>query len=182
MRPRQTLKPLLRFSGANYAGNVLNMLPTLVVPLVELDRLGALAAAYYFVAFQVATLLYSGAYAVGQTFLAEGSRGGADWRELLRRSRRVLMAMYIPACLVLAVSAHWVLLVFGARYSQHGTPSLILLTLAAVPIDVNNWLWTALRLSGRLRPLVWSCGTYAITVCGLAWSLASHGLTGLTAA
>ena len=182
VKPMQTLKPLLRFSGANYAGNVFNMLPILVVPLIALDRLGAQAAAYYFVAFQVATLLYSGAYAVGQTFLAEGSRGGVDWRELLRRSRRVLMAMYIPACLVLAVAAHWVLLVFGTRYSQHGTPSLILLTLAAIPIAAHNWLWTALRLSGRLRVLVWSCGAYAITICGLAWSLAPYGLTGLTAA
>jgi O-antigen/teichoic acid export membrane protein len=136
--PLRTLKPLLRFSGANYAGNVLNMLPPLVVPLIVLDRLGAQPAAYYFVAFQVATLLYSGAYAVGQTFLAEGSRGGVDSRELLRRSRRVLMAMCMPACLVLVVAAHWVLLVFGTRYSQHGTPSLILLALAAIPIAANN--------------------------------------------
>lgn len=95
-----------------------------------------------------------------------------DWRELLRRSRRVLMAMYIPARLVLGVAAHWVLLVFGMRYSQHGTPSLILLTLAAIPIAGNNWLWTVLRLSGRLRALVWSSGAYAITICGLAWCLA----------
>lgn len=181
-KPIRTLKPLLRFSGANYAGNVLNMLPPLVVPLIVLDRLGAQAAAYYFVAFQVATLLYSGAYAVGQTFLAEGSRSGVDSRGLLRRSRRVLMAMYIPACLVLAVAAHWVLRVFGTRYSQHGTTSLILLTLAAIPIAANSWLWTVLRLSGRLRALVLSSGVYAIGICGLAWSLAPHGLTGLTAA
>jgi O-antigen/teichoic acid export membrane protein len=181
-KPMRTLKPLLRFSGANYAGNVLNMLPPLVVPLVVLDRLGAQAVAYYFVAFQVATLLYSGAYAVGQTFLAEGSRSGVDSQELLRRSRRVLMAMCIPACLVLAVAAHWVLLLFGTRYSQHGTPSLILLALAAIPMAANNWLWTVLRLSGRLRALVLSSGVYAIAICGLAWSLAPHGLTGLTAA
>ncbi len=181
-KPLRTLKPLLRFSGANYAGNVLNLLPTLVVPLIVLDRLGAAAAAYYFVAFQVATLLYSTAYAVEQTFLAEGSHAGVDWRQLLRRSRRVLIALCLPACLVLVVSARWVLLAFGTKYSQHGTPGLMILAIAAVPIAANNWLWTVLRLAGRLRRLVLSSGTYAIAICGLAWLLAPHGLSALTAA
>ena len=181
-RPSRTLGPLLRFSGANYAGNVLNLLPTLVVPLIVLDRLGASAAAYYFVAFQVATLVYSAAYAVEQTFLAEGSQVGMNWPELRRRSQRVLMALCLPACLALVVTAHWVLLAFGTRYSQDGTSTLILLAAAAIPIAANNWLWTVLRLSGRLRALVVSSGAYAIAICGLAWMLAPHGLTVLTAA
>ena len=181
-KPLRTLRPLFRFSGANYAGNVLNLLPILVVPLIVLDRLGAPAAAYYFVAFQVATLLYSTVYAVEQTFLAEGSQPDVDLPELLRRSRRVLMALCLPACLVLVVTAHWVLLVFGTKYSQRGAPSLMLLAVAAIPIAANNWLWTVLRLSGRLRGLILSNGAYAIAICSLAWLLAPHGLTALTAA
>ena len=181
-KPFRTLKPLLRFSAANYAGNVLNLLPILVVPLVVLDRLGARAAAYYFVAFQVATLLYSAAYAVEQTLLAEGSHTGVDQRELIRRSLRVLMALCLPACLILVMAARWLLLVFGTGYSQHGTPSLILLAVAAVPLAANNWLWTLLRLSGQLWALVLSSGVYAIAICGLAWSLAPHGLSAVTAA
>jgi O-antigen/teichoic acid export membrane protein len=181
-KPFRTLKPLLRFSAANYAGNVLNLLPILVVPLVVLDRLGARAAAYYFVAFQVATLLYSAAYAVEQTLLAEGSHTGVDQRELIRRSLRVLMALCLPACLILVMAARWLLLVFGIKYSQHGTTSLILLAVAAVPLAANNWLWTVLRLSGQLWALVLSSGVYAIAICGLAWSLAPHGLSAVTAA
>jgi O-antigen/teichoic acid export membrane protein len=181
-KPLLTLKPLLRFSGANYAGNVLSLLPPLVVPLIVLDRLGASAAAYYFVAFQVATLLYSAAYAVEQTFLAEGSHAEVDWPDLLRRSLRVLMALCLPACLVLIVIAHWVMLVFGTRYSQYGTTSLILLAVAAIPMAASNCLWTVLRLLGRLRALVVSGGSYAVAICGLSWFLAPHGLTALTAA
>ncbi len=146
-QPLHALKPLLRFSGANYAGNVLNLLPVLVVPLIVLDRLGASAAAYYFIAFQVATLLYATVYAVEQTFLAEGSHADVDRREILRRSWRVLMALCLPACAVLVVAAHWVLLAFGTRYSQHAAGSLMLLAAAAVPMAAINWLWTVLRLS-----------------------------------
>jgi O-antigen/teichoic acid export membrane protein len=181
-RPFQTLRPLLRFSGANYAGNVLIVLPTLLVPLIALDRIGAPAAAYYFVAFQVASLLYSTAYSVEQAFLAEGSHAELDWRELLRRSRRLLMTLCVPACFILVIAAHWVMLVFGAKYSEGGAVSLVILALAAIPIAANNWLWTVLRLSGRLKALVLSSAVYATGICGLAWFLAPHGLNALTAA
>ena len=181
-KPVQTLRPLLRFSGASYAGNVLNMAPSLVVPLIVLDRLGASAAAYYFVSFQVATLLYSAAYAVEQAFLAEGSHPGANWRELMSRSRWVLLSLCLPACLVLIVAAHWILLMFGGAYSTHGTPGLILLAIAALPMAANNWLLTVLRLTGRLRMIVVSSGVYAIAICGLAWVLAPRGLTALIGA
>jgi len=181
-KPVATLRPLIRFSGANYAGNVLNLLPTLIVPLIVLDRLGAPAAAYYFVAVQMATLLYSAAWAVEQTFLAEGSHQGVDRSELLKRSRRVIAGLCLPGCFVLVVSAHWVLLAFGTRYSQHGTLSLMLLALAALPIAASNWLLTVLRLAGRLRAIVASSVVNAVAICGLAWLLAPRGLTALSAA
>ena len=170
---------MLRFSSANYAGYICALLPTLVVPLIALDRLGASAAAYYFVAFQIATLLYSAVYAVEQAFLAEGSHNDTDWQETRKRSRRFAVALFVPACLVLIVAAHWVMLTFGARYSHYGTSGLMVLALAVIPIAANNWSWTVLRLTGRLRALVLSAGVYALAICGLAWFLAPHGLTAL---
>ena len=181
-KPFQTLLPLLRFSGATYVGNVLNLLPTLVVPLIALDRLGAPAAAYYFVAFQIANLLYSAAYAVEQAFLAEGSQAGVDWRELVRRSLRVLIALCLPAGLVLFLVARWLLLMFGSKYSQHGTAALMVLAVAVIPVAANCWFQTVLRLSGRLRAIVVSNSVYAVAICGLAWFLVPHGLTGLAVA
>jgi len=180
-RSFRTLRPLLHFSSANYAANICMMLPTLVIPLIVLDRLGASAAAYYFVAFQIASLLFSTVYAVEQAFLAEGSHAEADWREIRRRSRRFAVALFVPACLVLIVAAHWVMLTFGARYSHYGTPCLIVLALAVIPIAASNWSWTVLRLTGRLQPLVASAGVYALAICGLAWFLAPHGLTAIAA-
>ena len=93
------MRPLLRFSGANYLGNVFNLVPTLVVPLIVLDRVGVSAAAFYFVAFQVANLLYAGAYAVEQNFLAEGAHGEEALVSLMRRSAKVLAILVLPACM-----------------------------------------------------------------------------------
>jgi O-antigen/teichoic acid export membrane protein len=180
--PFRTLRPLLHFSAANYGANILNLLPVLIVPLIILDRLGARAAAYYFVAYQIASLLYAGAYAVGQSLLAEGSHAGADRRNLYRRSRRVLLSCYLPAVFALMAISRWVLLIFGPRYSQHGTATLILLSAAAIPIAACNWTWTVLRLSGRLTAIVVSSAIYAVCICGTAWLLAPRGLTALAAA
>lgn len=174
------LKPLLRFSGANYAGNIFMLLPTLVVPVIVLDRLGATAAAFYFVAYQIATLLYSSVYAVEAAFLAEGSHDDTDWRETRRRSRRFAVALFVPACLVLVFAAHWIMLAFGAQYSHYGTASLVVLALAVIPLAASNWSWTVLRLTGQLKRLVISTCTFATAICGLAWLLAPHGLTALS--
>jgi O-antigen/teichoic acid export membrane protein len=180
--PFATLMPLIRFSAANYVANILNLLPVLVVPLIVLDRLGARDAAYYFVAFQIATLLYSAAYAVGQAFLAEGSHAGVDRRQLFKRSRRILVALYLPAVIMVMLAARWVLLAFGAKYSEFGTTSLMLLAVAAIPIAACNWSWTVLRLSGRLAAIVASSAIYTVAICALAWFLAPAGLTALAAA
>ncbi|MGO9912406.1 MAG: lipopolysaccharide biosynthesis protein [Acidimicrobiales bacterium] len=180
--PLRVLRPLLRFSAANYFANIMSVLPVLIVPLIVLDRLGPRAAAYYFVAFQIATLLYSAAYAVSQSFLAEGSHAGADRRELRRRSRRALIVLYLPGVLAVIVVAHLVLDVFGSSYSQHGTTTLMLLAVAAVPIAACNWSWTVLRLSSHLLAIVLTSGVYTVGISGLAWVLAPHGLTELAAA
>ena len=122
--PFQTLRPLLKFSGANYIANAIELLPTLVVPLVVLDRLGAQAAAYYFVAFQMAGLLFAAVYAVEGAFMAEGSQAETDWRAVRSRSRRLAIRLFVPGAAFLVLTAHWVLLAFGSKYSQHGTTSL----------------------------------------------------------
>lgn len=83
---------------------------------------------------------------------------------------------------MLVVAAHWILLAFGTRYSQHAATSLMLLAVAAIPVAANNWWHTVLRLLGRLRAMVLSNVVYAIAICGLAWFLAPYGLIALTAA
>jgi len=83
---------------------------------------------------------------------------------------------------VVMLTARWVLLVFGAKYSAFGTSSLMLLAVAALPIAACNWSWTVLRLLGRLPAIVLSSAIYTVAICAMAWFLAPGGLTVLTAA
>ena len=179
-RPMNALAPLLRFSMANYVGNVFNLVPTLVVPLIVLDRQGAAHAAYFFVVYQCASIVYAAAFAVEQVFLAEGSRANIDMRRLKRRSRRVLAMLCVPAVLGLVGCGRWLLLAFGTGYYHYGLSSLIILALTAGPVSANYWLLTVLRLEGKLRPIIIVNVTYAVGVCTLAWIGASHGLSGVS--
>jgi O-antigen/teichoic acid export membrane protein len=181
IRPRlhgavAALRPLLRFSGAAYLGNCFTLAPILVVPLIVLDRLGASSAAYYFVAYQVASLLYAIGYAVAQNFLAEGAHGEETLARLMVRSARVLAMMTVPACVVVAVGAPLILTLFGRPYASHGSVALIVMAVAAIPVAAQNWLNTVFRLSGHLLALSLINGVYAVAICVLAWVLAPHGL------
>jgi O-antigen/teichoic acid export membrane protein len=181
--PLRAIRPLVRFSAASYLANNLSLLPTLVLPLIVLDRLGPSAAAYYFVAFQASTLLYSAGYAVQQAFLAEGGHAaGQVSASLLRRSWRVVMGLCLPGCALLMLAAPGLLLAFGASYREHGTLPLIVLAAAAPPLAVNSWLQALLQLLGRLRALMLSAMAQAIAICGLAWILAPHGTVAVAAA
>jgi O-antigen/teichoic acid export membrane protein len=178
----QVLRPLLRFSGANYVGNILTQLPTVVVPLIVLDRVGVHDAAYYYIAYQVVSLLYAAVFSVEQTFLAEGSHDDVDLRQIMRRSWRLLAAFCVPASLLLAVAGHWLLLLFGGRYSANGTVILIIFSAAALPLGAFNWLLTVLRLTGQLGAIVFANVVFATVTCGLAWALAPKGLSTLVLA
>ena len=173
---RAALRPLLRFSGAAYLSNCLNLTPILVVPLVVLDRLGAASAAYYFVAFQVAGLLYTIGYAVAQNFLAEGAHGEETLAHLMRRSARVIAMLTLPACLVVAVAAPLILALFGRSYASQGSVALVVMSVAAIPVAALNWLNTVFRLSGHLLALTAANAVYAVAICVVAFVLAPHGL------
>lgn len=174
--PFQAIRPVLKFAGANYISNVVYLMPPVVIPIIVLDRLGTSASAYYYIVSQLATLLYAAVYAVETAFFAEGSQSGANWRIIRRRSRALAVVIFVPGGLVLAAAAHWILLIFGSKYSAHGTFALQLMALALVPLTIFNWSTTVLRLLSRLRSLVLCSVLYTGGICGSAWALAPHGL------
>jgi O-antigen/teichoic acid export membrane protein len=176
------LRPLLRFSGANYMANVFNLAPMLVVSLIVLDRLGALDAGCYYVAFQFANVLYAGTYAVEQNFLAEGAHGEERIVSLMWRAGKVLACLAVPAAIAGAVFSHWILIIFGDQYARHATEALLLMALATIPVAAQNWLVTVLRLSNQLKAITMCNVVNAASICGLAWFLAPRGLTMVGAA
>ncbi len=180
-QPRLRLNlPLVRqaldFSTANYVANLLNLLPTLVLPIAVIDELGAKPAAYYYIAFAIANLLNAISYSTSQALFAEGAHGDTARRVLVKRSARLLAAAAIPAGLLVAAIAPALLLVFGAQYSRHATATLIVLSLGVLPVAACTWAVTLLRVTKQLPALIGSNVAYAGVICGLAVWWARSGL------
>ena len=178
--PVRALKPLLRFSAANYLASIINLLVSLANSLILLDRLGATQTGYYFVVLQMTQIVYTAGNALEQTFLTEGSQQGADIPKLKRRALRLLALFFVVSATFMIVIGRWLLLAFGhgGAYYHHGYTILIILVLAAGPLSVSTWFQTILRLEGKLRAIVWVTSTWAVLTCVGTWFGSSFGLTG----
>lgn len=167
---------ILRLSASNYVANLVTMVPVLMLPLVVVHAHGAAAGGYYYIAIQVANLLYSVALAMAQSTLAEGSHHGASFSTLARRSGVLQVCVLVPGGLVVAAASSLLLGVFGPGYQQHGRMTLVVFALAAPAVGLNYWTSALLRLVGRQAQLVASNVVYTAVTVGAALLWVDRGL------
>ncbi len=171
------VRKVMAFSAANYLANVFDLLPVLVLPLLIVDRIGTASAGYYFIAFQIANLLFAVGYAVSQSLNAEGSYGDQALSALVRRIGTLAAVTVIPAAAIVAFGSKLILGVFGASYSVHARGALIFFAIAA-PLVVALGINTALlRITKQTLGLVLANLTYAVVIIGLAFAWVDRGIT-----
>jgi O-antigen/teichoic acid export membrane protein len=170
------LRESARYSVSSYVSTLLNLLPLLVLPTIVLRKLGSEQSAYYFMAFQIATLLSAASYAIGQSLFSEGAHDPEHVGALLRRSARIMSLIVVPAAVALAVLSGPILSIFGAAYAQHAQGLLVVLSLGSVAVAFNSWAANALRIVSRMRSLVVSDVVLTGTVFGIAVGFGSRGL------
>ncbi|GAA1943527.1 lipopolysaccharide biosynthesis protein [Kitasatospora viridis] len=170
------LREQLGFSAGSYLSSLLNLVPLLVLPLIVLQRLGTAAAAYYFVAFQIANLANAVSFAVCESMFAEVSADESRLVPVLRRSARLLAVLQLPAAVVLAAGSGLLLRLFGGAYPARAQGLLVVLAVGTVAVALNTLTSFALKLVRRMAPLVWSNVVYAVVTTGLAAAWADRGL------
>ena len=180
-QPKLSLSPsVLRrtweYSAANYAASLLNLGALLTIPLLVLGVRGPRETAFYYIAFQVASLLFSTAYAVSASLLAEGSYEGSHLPSLVLRSAKILALVCVPSSALLALTGHWLLLLFGHAYSANATSALTVLALSTPSVALYSAATTVLRITGQLRALVAVNAVYALAIVSLTLVAAKHGL------
>jgi O-antigen/teichoic acid export membrane protein len=164
------------FTAASYVASVFNLLPILVVPVLVLGKLDSADAGYYFIAFQITSLLSGVAFAVTQSLLAEVGHAETRLRTLAVRSARILAITIIPPAIVLGAGGKWLLLVFGSNYSDRAWPALLVLSLSAPAVAAYGWMVTLLKASGQLKAMIACNVVYAVVTIALTAALADNGL------
>ncbi|MDT7679530.1 MAG: hypothetical protein QOD82_7432 [Pseudonocardiales bacterium] len=170
------LREQLRFSVASYVTSLLNLLPQLAIPLIVLHELGAAAAGYYYVAFQIASLLNAVSFSVGEALFAEGSHDPSRIGVLLRRTAAIIAGLMIPAAAVVAAGSGLILSLFGGSYATEARPLLMAFAAGGLAVALYTWANFALKLTRQMRQLVLNNVIYAVVSISLTVLWAPRGL------
>lgn len=173
---KATLKSVFHYSFTNYIANLLSMAPSLVLPIIVLDHLGAAAAGYYYLSFMIINLLYTVSISVSQSLFAEGSYSEGSLRDLFKRSTILVVAIMIPASILLILFGPFVLSFFGKSYSAGGSAVIVLLALSAPIVAISNIGSALLKITKQVYSLVIVTTASAVLVIGLSWMWIGRGL------
>lgn len=173
------LRAYARFSGASYLSSLLNLLPTLALPMIVLQRLGADQAGFFYIAFQIAGLLAAVCSAVGEAMFSEAAHDLARSREVLVRSAKLMALTALPAAAAVAAAGGLVLSLFGAQYTENARALLLVLALGTAAVALNTWASNALRVYRKLRAMVVSNFVFVLVTVPAAVLLAGRGLAWL---
>lgn len=173
---RQTLREVVHYSSGNYGASLLNTVPTFVLPLVVLNRLGSANAGYYYLASMIANMLFTIVYAVAQSLFAEGSYEDRELFVLVKKAGNFLALTILPASILLALLGPLLLRVFGDGYSEHAGHLLVILAAIGPVLSITAVGAIVLRITKQTQALLIINTLYAVSVCGLALLWGSRGL------
>jgi len=158
------IKDMWHYSAGNYLANLLASSPTLILPLMVVNLLGAEQNAYFYIAWAIAGLLFAIPGAVSQSLFAEGSHFEDKLRENVTKSLKFTFLLLVPAVIIFILVGKWLLLAFGQSYSLNALKLLWILSLSSLPRSINYIYTSILRVKSRLKELMAIWGFMAISV------------------
>lgn len=170
------LKKVFHYSFTNYIANLLNIAPSLILPIIIINHLGASAAGYYYLAFMIINLLYTVSTSVSQSLFAEGSYGGNTLRHLVKKSVIFSGTIMLPGALLLAFFGPFVLEFFGKSYSAGGSEVIIILAITSPIVALYSMGSTLLRIRHQMYSLIVTNIIYALTISLLTLYWVDKGL------
>jgi O-antigen/teichoic acid export membrane protein len=164
------------YSATTHFSSLLNLIPQLALPIIVLRWLGPDNVTYYYLGSQIAALLSTGSYAIGDALFSEGAHDPEQLRSLMKRSAKIMTAVMIPGVAAVIVVREPLLSLFGGKYPEHAQGLLTVLALGALAVAFHTWASSALRITGRMKPLLGSNMVYLVATLALALGFAHRGL------
>lgn len=174
---RSALKLTRKFSVSVYSASLLNLLPPTLLPLIVIGFMGAAQAAYYYMAFTIASVLYTVAYSSMQSVFAEGSHDETALKMHVIKAAKLITVVLLPGAVLTAILSYLLLMIFGAEYANQAAPLLQLFALSALPVAIYSALGAIFKVTKHLSGVVSMNIVYAVVilVCSY-WSVPQFGL------
>lgn len=148
------VKQISKFSLGNYAAVFIGGLPTLVLPVIITNSIGASYSAYFYMDMMIANLLYIIPLAVSQSLFAEGSYSEKELKTHLKKAIKIISLLLLPAIAAILILGKYILLAFGKQYSNEGVMLLQLFTISSIFISINYLVGSILFIKHKIRKLI----------------------------
>jgi O-antigen/teichoic acid export membrane protein len=143
------LRGLGRAALGHHVLNVTLQITGLTMPLIVTALLSTTAAAYYFTAGTISTLVYAGPIALATVLFSVGAAEPTALSLRLRFSLGLAAILGIVANLALLLVGGRILGLFGRVYAQEATVPLLILSLGVFPLTVREHYAAIRRVHGR---------------------------------
>ena len=171
-----------RFATGNYLGNIFGMLPTSLLPLIIISRLGPQEAAYFYMPMMIITLINAVPSANAQSLFAEAANDEENLLIHLRKAFRHLFLLLIPIVVAVEILGYSILSFFGHEYAEIGTQALQILAVASIVGSLNYFGDTILNITKRSGLYITMNAFNALLIIILSYYSAPYGLTAIAMA
>ncbi len=176
------IKQIRKYASNNYFSVILGGLPSQLLPLVIIHKLGSAQAAYFSMAWMMANLLYVVPTAATQSLLAESSHDPNSKLHHIKHTTKILSTILVPAIILSVAVAPYLLKIFGEQYSTGSTVAFQLFAVGTIFMAANSIGNTIMNIEQRTTGLVGVQFVISVTSLLLAWPLIRFGLTGVALA
>jgi O-antigen/teichoic acid export membrane protein len=149
---KKFIKESLRFSFGNYFTSIFYSLPNLIIPIIVLNLLGSKAAAYYYISFTIALIIFVIPDAVSTSLLVEGSHG-ENLKKNTSKSFTIIFALLIPAITIIYFFGESILILFGKNYVE-SLNLLKLFTFSGFFVAINSIYFSIKRVQMEIKKIV----------------------------
>jgi O-antigen/teichoic acid export membrane protein len=176
---RIVVKRITKFSLGNYVAGSLGGLPSMVLPILITNLIGAKFSAYFYMAMMIANLLYIIPTATSQSLFAEGSNSERDLKIQLKKAIKIISLLLVPAILVTFLFGNYILLAFGKEYSYEGFILLKLLSISGIFISINAIGGAILKIKQKIKLMILLSLINAFVILSLSVILIKMDLFGV---
>lgn len=131
------IKTMTKFSLENYTAGILHNLPKLILPIMIVNIISAESTGYFYIAMTAAGLLYGISGSISTSLLAESSNK-ERFENNINKAIMFNILLLIPGILFFILFGKFILNIFNPIYAQNATETLIILSIAAIPISLIN--------------------------------------------
>lgn len=176
---RSVVKRITKFSLGNYTSGFIAGLPSMVMPILITNLIGAKFSAYYYMDMMIVSVLLIIPMATSQSLFAEGSHSETELKLHLKKAIKIISIIMIPAIIVIFLFGNYILLAFGKEYSFEGFILLRLLSISGIFFSVNVIGGTILKIRYKIKLMILLSFVISFIILSLSIILLKMNLFGI---